>query len=73
MLFENNKKVQDVLVQGLFNSFKQILYYDFDQIMNFALLSQLITLCENNHARLRAVICDMGNQKLLSQLGVYKE
>ena len=41
--------------------------------MNFALLSQLITLCENNHARVRAVICDKGNQKLLSQLGVYKE
>ena len=73
ILFENNKKVQVVLLRGLFNSFQQIIYFDFDQVMNFDLLVELITLSEKSYARVRAMVCDMGNQKLLSKLGVYKD
>ena len=41
--------------------------------MNLDLLLHLISLSEKSHARVRAVTCDMGNQKLLGKIGVYKD
>ena len=41
--------------------------------MDLDLLLRLIAMSEKSNARVRAVVCDMGNQKLLGTLGVYKE
>ena len=38
--------------------------------MDKELLNSLIVLCEQNGANIRAVACDMGNGRLLSQLNV---
>ena len=51
---------------------KQVIYYDFDQIMTKKLLLYMIELCEEHFAEVRVVVCDMGNGKLLSSLDVYK-
>ena len=39
--------------------------------MNKEILKNLILKCEENNARVRAMVCDMGNRKLLSELKVY--
>ena len=50
---------------------KQIIFYDFDKNMSTELLMSIIDMCERSNARVRGIICDMGNHTLLSKLGVY--
>ena len=73
MFFEHPKKVQVVLLRGIFRPWQQIIYYDFDRGMNLDLLNNLIMMTENCNANVRAAVCDMGNTQLLSQLEVYKK
>ena len=56
---------------GLVYPWKQIMYYDFDKTMNRELLMKIITVCEGNKAKVREIVCDMGNCGLLSKLGFY--
>ena len=67
------KKVQVALIRGLIHPWKQIIYYDFDTTMNKSLLDSIINLCELSNAKVRGIVCDMGNHTLLKELGVYKE
>lgn len=41
--------------------------------MNKELLFSIIRLCEENHANIRGITCDMGNGKLLKELKIYSE
>ena len=41
--------------------------------MDKELLFSIIKLCEQNNAQIRGIVCDMGNQRLLSQLNVYAQ
>lgn len=71
-VFKPHKKVQVVLVRGLLKSWKQVIYLGFDTNMTKALLTELILLCENQGAVVRAVGFDMGNHGLIKELGVLK-
>ena len=48
------------------------MYYSFDETMTLDILIELIVRCEQSNVKVRAMVCDMGNTKLLSQLQVYK-
>jgi len=41
--------------------------------MDQDLLFSIVRLCENSHAHIRGIICDMGNGKLLKELKLYSE
>ena len=62
-MFKNHKKVQVVILRGILENWKQLVFYDLDRIMNLKLLNSLITLCEDNNANVRGIVCDMGNQR----------
>ena len=59
-----------IFFRGAISPWKQIIYFDFDKEMSKSLLFKLIEKCEFAYSPVRAVICDMGNKKVLSQLGV---
>ena len=59
--------------RGLVYPWKQIMFYDFDKTMDLKLICSLIKRCEQSNANVRAIVCDMGNGKLLKQLNVYSE
>ena len=65
------KKAMCVMARGLGKGFKELIYYDFDTPMEMELLNVLIIRSEEAGAHVRSLVLDMGNQKLLSQLGVY--
>ena len=48
------------------------MYFDFDKTMTKDLLNQLILMAEKCHAKVRVMVCDMGNTKLLKELDVYR-
>ena len=62
-MFKNHKKVQVVLLRGLTDNWKQVIFYDLDRIMNIKLLNSLITMCEESNGNVRGIVCDMGNQR----------
>ena len=41
--------------------------------MDIKLLSSILELCEKNNAKVRGIVCDMGNGKLLKELQVNAE
>ena len=41
--------------------------------MDKELLFSIIGMCEQNNAKIRGIVCDMGNQRLLSQSNVYAQ
>ena len=66
------KKAMVVMARGLGAGHKEPLFYDYDTPMTMELLSDLITKTEECGAHVRNVVLDMGNQSLLSRLGVYR-
>ena len=76
-----SKKALVVIVRGLKKSFKEIVYYNFDRVMerdrgkgksnlDMELLGEIIAKVEDAGARVRAVTLDMGNRVLLSECKV---
>ena len=65
------KKAMVVMARGLGRGFKEVLFYDFDTPMTVALLNDIIKKTEEAGAHVRSLTLDMGNQRLLSDLGVY--
>ena len=65
------KKAMVVMARGLGRGFKEVLFYDYDTPMTTALLTDIIKKAEEAGAHVRSLTLDMGNQKLLSDLGVY--
>ena len=53
------------MIQGLINSWKQIVYYDFDQAMNKHILLEVINQLEHVGARVTACVNDLGRSNLL--------
>lgn len=67
-----HSNVQAVMVRGLFSSWKQPIYYDFDVTMTSELLKSIISAVEDCGIHVVAVTCDMGgkNSKVWKELGV---
>ena len=53
------------MVRGLVQPFKQIVYFQGDQMMTKNLLMELIGKIEETGIKTRIISCDMGNQKVL--------
>ena len=66
------KKAMVAMVRGLGSGHKEPLFYDYDTPMTMELLSDLIIKTEEAGAHVRNVVLDMGNQSLLSRMGVYR-
>ena len=56
--------------RGLIKGFKQVVYYSFDEVMNEELLMEIINKVEGTGLQVRAVGCDMGNQRVSVRLGL---
>ena len=65
------KKAIVAMARGLGRGFKEVLFYDYDTPMTINLLTDIIQKAEEVGAHVRSLTLDMGNQKLLSDLGVY--
>ena len=65
------KKAMVAMARGLGRGFKEVLYYDFDTPMSKNLLNDIIIKAEEAGAHVRAIVSDMGNQALLSEMSVY--
>ena len=50
-----------------------MIYFDFDEDMTKNLLFKVIKKCEKNLCKVRGIVCDMGNKRLLRQLGVNRK
>jgi hypothetical protein len=68
-----HKKLQLVVLRGLFHKWKLQVFYAFDTTMTKKLLSELITEIEKHRAIVRGVAADLGNHTFLSQLGLTKD
>lgn len=64
------KKVQLVVLRGLFSKWKLPIFFSFDTTMDRYLLCEIIRAAENYSARIRGIACDLGNHKLISELQV---
>jgi hypothetical protein len=64
------KKLQCVMVRGLFGSWKQLVYFNFDTNMTKDLITEIILQCEQAGIKIRGLSFDCGNHTLLQQLGV---
>ena len=49
---------------AIVKGFKQVVYYGFDQTMNEQLLMDILCEVEDTGLKVRAISCDMGNQKV---------
>jgi hypothetical protein len=68
-----HKKLQLVVLRGLFHKWKLQVFYAFDTPMNKKLLFELITEIEKHKAIIRGASADLGNHTVLSQLGLTKD
>ena len=59
------KKVQLVVLRGLFSKWKLPIFFSFDTTMDRYLLCEIIRAAENYSARIRGIACDLGNHKLI--------
>ena len=75
------KKALVVIVRGLRSSFKEVVYYNFDTVlerdrgkagMDMSLLKVLIQKIEKCGGSVRSITLDMGNRTLLSECKVKK-
>ena len=72
MVFPPSQKALVVIVRGIALKFKMLLYFNFDVKMDFNLLLKLISEVEEKaEAHVACVVLDMGNQKILGELGTY--
>lgn len=62
------KKLQNVMVKGLFGNWKQSIYYNFDTNMTKGLLLQIIRDVESYGSKVIAMVFDLGNKSLISEL-----
>ena len=63
-----HKKLQVVMVRSLFSTWKETIYFQFDQNMTKELILSLVVECETRSIQIRGLVFDLGNKTLLSQL-----
>ncbi|XP_011051106.1 PREDICTED: uncharacterized protein LOC105144108 [Acromyrmex echinatior] len=63
-------KVQVMMVRGLFSNWKQPIYYKFDQPMNKCILLESITLLYNAGYQVIAIVSDMDNRGVWTELDI---
>ena len=68
----SHSKAQVVMLRGIFNNWKQAIFYEFNSAITQATLFDIITCVEDAGFFLCAVICDLGaeNRSLLSNLQI---
>lgn len=69
-IFGPYKKMQAAIVRGLTSSWKQPVFADFDKTMTKDLLMHIIMAVENSGINVVAISFDMGNTKLIKELGL---
>ena len=72
-VYGSNKKLQVAQARGLTHSWKQPVYADFDKTMTMELLFSIIQELEDKGIWIWAIVFDMGNTKLISQLKLSPE
>ena len=63
-----HSKVQVGILRGLIYKWKIPIFYAFDTTMTKSILLDIIQQAENHKANIRGIACDLGNQKLFSEL-----
>ena len=58
------------MIRGLCFNWKQVLYYNFDEVMRADLLFKLIIFAEEAGIQVTCIVFDLGNKGILSELGV---
>ncbi|CAB4060218.1 unnamed protein product [Lepeophtheirus salmonis] len=71
-IYGPHSKVQVVMMRGLVEKWKQPIWFHFDTTMTKKLLDYIIIKMESNSFEIRAIVCDLGNHTLRSQLGIDK-
>ena len=61
------------MIRGLCFNWKQVLYYNFDEVMRADLLFKLIIFAEEAGIQVTCIVFDLGNKGILSELGVDME
>jgi hypothetical protein len=64
-----HSKVQVGILRGLLHKWKLPIFYAFDTAMTKSILYDVILQAEQHKAKIRGIACDLGNQKLFSELG----
>ena len=67
------KKVQCVMVRGLYSAWKQVIFFDFDTSMDKNLITSLILKCEAIGIRIRGISFDLGNPTFLREFGILND
>ena len=67
-VYGSHKKIQVVQVRGLTHSWKQPIFADFDKSMTKELLYSIFDMLENKGLWIWAIVFDMGNTQLISEL-----
>ncbi len=68
-----HKKVQLVILRGLFHKWKIPIFYSFDTTMTKKLLLEIVLAVEEHNAIVRGAAGDLGNQKVISELGLTED
>lgn len=67
------KHLQVVIARGLSAPFKQPVYWSFNTPMDKDLLFSIIEQVEANNLKVRGIVCDLGNHKLIKDLKLYEQ
>ncbi|CAB4057300.1 unnamed protein product [Lepeophtheirus salmonis] len=68
----SHSKVQVVMMRGLVEKWKQPIWFHFATTMTKKLLDDIIIKIESNGFEIRAIVCDLWNHTLRSELGIDK-
>ena len=69
-VYGDAKKMQCVMARGLFDDWKQIIFFDFKTNMTLELLNKIIIACEEHGLGVRGVCFDLGNHTFLKDTGI---
>lgn len=74
-VYGSHSKVQVAMLTGIFSTWKQPIYFDFDQKMSNELLFRILDDVSATGLRVKAMVSDLGgtNRELLNKLGITPE
>ena len=72
-VYGNHKKMQVVMIRGMFGKWKQTIYFEFDKRMTKDLILKIALKCEDAGLNIRGVSFDLGNPTFLRHFGVLKD
>ena len=69
-VIEGANEVEVVLIRGLFKNWKHVCHFDFDKKMDLEKLNTIICNIQESGLIVKALVMDMGNQRLQSELNI---